>query len=567
MRLRLLHRFFSVLVLVGMPVATAVACGTFTNSPPDGGGPCAPGQQITCACVGGGQGAQVCKDDGSYGACECGEGGIVEGGQDAPADVLGADVAHDAVGDVVAEGPSDGGSCGPAADAGPGGALSWAKNFGTTGYTTANAVAIDPTNGGVVVAGYFGGTVNFGSGLLTSHGDATAGDDTFVALFDKNGGYAWAKDFGDGLLVGAYGVAIDASGNVAIGGVFQGSVTFGGSTHTQVGNIDVFVAELDSAGTYLWSKSFGSPGNFQQINTVAVDGAGDVLIAGTGESVDFGGGAETGYFIARFDSTGAYKWSNAFAATTSQTGPWLAVDASGNMILAGSFNATVDFGGGTLTSAGSADAFVAKFDPAGAYQWAKQYGDSSEQDISKVATDANGNIVVTGDFSGTINFGTGVLTATTMGGNDFLAKVNPTGSGVWADEFSGSASGFLNAGSVAVDGCGGATITSDFSGTVDYGGGVLSSEGSGSAAIASFDASGHYRWAYAGGPPSTASESSVAYGMAVASSATSVVVAGGFGTCAATGCTTSPPGSTLVLAGKTLTAVSVQDLFVASFAP
>lgn len=38
-----------------------------------------------------------------------------------------------------------------------------------------------------------------------------------------------------------------------------------------------------------------------------------------------------------------------------------AIDVSEDVIVTGSFEGTVDFGGGVLTSAGSADIFIAKF--------------------------------------------------------------------------------------------------------------------------------------------------------------------------------------------------------------
>jgi hypothetical protein len=86
--------------------------------------------------------------------------------------------------------------------------------------------------------------------------------------------------------------------------------------------------------------------------------------------------------------------------------------------------------------------------------------------------------------------------------------------------------------------------------------------------VASFDGSGRYRWAYADESPSTATETAMAFPQGVAASGSSVVLAGTFGTCALN-CNdgTSPSDTTLVLGGKTLTAVSAGDLFLASFAP
>jgi hypothetical protein len=436
-------------------------------------------------------------------------------------------------------------------DGGTPGALQWASNFGVTGGLSPTAVAIAPSTGAVVAVGGITGSVNFGGGLLTS----TAGYDTFIAQVDSSGGYKWAKMFGNGMLVGANSVAVDSSGNVAVAGVFQGSVSFGGPMLTAIGKEDVFVVEYDPNGTYLWGKNFGAAGEDQGLDTVAVDPSGNVLIAGEGASMNLGGGALTGFFIGKFTSAGTYSWSKAFATPHStESTPKLAVDRSGNVILAGSFVTTVNFGGGILTSAGSFDVFVAKFDSSGVYQWGKQYGDSGAA-ANAVATDACGNIFVTGAFGGSINFGTGTLTADPTVENIFLAKIDASGKGVWADPFAGSGVYTFGSGpgSVAVGSAGDPVLICPLTGSVNLGGGVLSSVGETSPIIAGFSPTGSYRWAYTGGATSTAVASGA---QGVATSAGGAVVVGTFGAA----------GKTLALAGKTLTAVSDNDLFVASFA-
>jgi hypothetical protein len=584
-------RFF-LLVVAGAPLILMEGCGSTQSGPSseteagadaiaDSGGGEADGTMSPD--VGAEAGPDAALDVGSIdspvdAAAELGPDATGDVAADGAGDVI-SDVAGDVSGDVVADvvldvdGAGDAGDGGSeageggctlstAAEAGTGGTLNWAQKFGATGGMSPSSVATVPSNGDVVIGGGFTGTVNLGGGLATSHGmDAAApGEDTFVVKFDSGGNYKWARTFGNGLEVAANSVAVDPSGNVALAGIFQGSVSFGGSTLTAVGNTDIFIVEFSSTGAFLWSKSFGAAGQYQGLDTVIVDAAGNVLIAGQSNSADFGGGAKTGFYIAKFDSTGVYAWSNAFPATTSYGGPWLAVDASGDVILAGTFNATVDLGGGTLTSAGGFDAFVAKFDPSGTYQWAHQYGQTGGggvgASISGVAVDSCANIFVTGNFGGALSFGTGTLMATTAGASYvFLAKLDPTGHGVWAKEFAGP-SDSLNTGSLAVDGAGRPTIVNPLGGSADFGGGTLTSVGNASVVVASFDAAGAYGWSYVGGSPSTAT-SAPAAPQGVAAGGSSVVVVGVFGASA----------TTLVLPGKTLTATSGNDMFIASFAP
>ena len=79
--------------------------------------------------------------------------------------------------------------------------------------------------------------------------------------------------------------------------------------------------------------------------------------------------------------------------------------------MAGSFQGNVDFGGLTLSSAnGSNDIFIAKY-PAncGGVQWARNLGSSTDDVGYGLAVAGNGDVVMTGYFSGSINFGTGTV--------------------------------------------------------------------------------------------------------------------------------------------------------------
>ena len=594
---------------------------------------CAAGRQLACACAGGGKGFQVCAADGSgFGACMCGgvdggrEGGrrdashprdaardaARDGRADAPKDAHreaardgghgidaghGADASdahsHDAGStDAGIDAPPNGGfdaadaSVCPlpvAADAGPGGATAWAENFGTTGYTWPTSVAIDPGSGDIVVAGFFDGTVTFGATALTSHGDAASGNDTFVARFDGSGHAKWAKDFGNGLLTSANSVAVDSSGNVAFGGGFEGTLSFGGAGAplTAVGNIDVFVVELDPDGGYLWGKSFGAAGQYQELDSVAVDGAGSVVIGGVAAGgVDFGSGPATGYYIAKFRHSGAYAWSTAFSAVCTESSPTLAVDGQGNVVLAGCFTGTTSFGGHPLTSRSGGDAFVAKYDPSGMYLWSNDFpamvetgGSGSDVSSGGLAIDGCGNIFILGSFgaetgSATIDFGTGTLAS----GVDslFLAQLDPQGNAVWADEFVSPTEQSLFPSALVADGSGGVTLASGLAGSVDYGGGELTSPSSTTPtlSVAHFDSSGIYQWGFAELATSTATASSTALPQGLAARGARVVVAGTFGGCTAN-CDdgTSPPGTTLILPGATLTATSAGDMFLAAFGP
>ncbi len=299
----------------------------------------------------------------------------------------------------------------------------WSKRFGDASGQYARAVAAD-TSGNSIVTGYFYGAVDFGGGALTSAGAY----DIFLAKLGPAGAHVWSKRFGDGDNQFAPAVAIDGLDNVFVAGYFRGAMDFGGGPLTSAGGEDIFLAKFDSGGGHQWSKRFGDISTDQEAWGVAIDGSGNAIIAGyfTG-AVDFGGGAlpnagpNADIFVAKFGSDGAHVWSKSFGDTYAQTAYGVAVDPSDNVLVAGGFNGPINFGGGTLTSAGYKDAFLAKLSPGGAHIWSKRFGDADFQDAHAVTTDVSGNAFIAGNFSGAINFGGGTFAS--AGSTDiFLAK-------------------------------------------------------------------------------------------------------------------------------------------------
>lgn len=91
--------------------------------------------------------------------------------------------------------------------------------------------------------------------------------------------------------------------------------------------------------------------------------------------------------------------------------------------MTGEFLGSIDLGSGMLASAGLYDIFLASFDPDGNPLWSRSFGDAKLQKGQSLAGGADGTVVVAGEFSGTIDLGTGPLTSQS-GNSTFLAKLS-----------------------------------------------------------------------------------------------------------------------------------------------
>jgi hypothetical protein len=430
------------------------------------------------------------------------------------------------------------------------GHLLWAERFGDAKDQKATGVAVDAA-GNVIVVGHFQGSIDFGSGPMPSAGD----EDIFVVKLSPAGQTLWAKTFGDAKYQTAGGVAVDSAGNVLFIGSFYGSVDFGGGALPGAGGQDVFLAKLDAAGGFLWAKSFGDA-DFQVGAGVAVDAADDVLLTGSfNGSIDFGGSLLTSsglgdVFAAKLHADGSHVWSKGFGDATDQAAAGIAVDAAGNVALTGAFYGAINFGGGPLTSAGGLDVFVASLDAAGGHRWSRRFGDLSDQTAAGVGADHDGNVVLAGSFAGTIDFGSTSLTS--LGGQDaFVLKLgpdgDPAGSQAWGRSFGDSTDQVATG--VTVDSGGNVIATGAFFGLVNFGGGPLPSAGGEDVFLLKLSASGEHVWSERFG--------------AAGNETSTAVSADASGNLLLTGYFSGAPdfgGGPLVSAGGT-------DIFIAKFSP
>jgi hypothetical protein len=178
----------------------------------------------------------------------------------------------------------------------------------------------------------------------------------------------------------------------------------------------------------------------------------------------------------------------------------LATDDNRNNYNCGSFSGTSTFGTTSLTSAGGFDAYLTKTDENGNYLWAVSIASGTGDDrTAAVVCDPTGtDIYVTGYFTGTSTFG-GTTTLTSAGSYDtYIAKYNSSGGFIWVKQITGTGTEQSEdlAWSRCIGICRGSYvfITGEFSGSTNFGGTTLTSVGSSDIFTASYNSSGTLLW-------------------------------------------------------------------------
>ena len=314
------------------------------------------------------------------------------------------------------------------------GEVAWVTTVGSKNEDTGDALAVG-TDGTVAFGGLFSDTIDLGGLVATSLGS----DDVFIAGVSPAGEVQWLWTAGGLASDGATAIAATPDGGFVATLVFAGKARFGETEYTTKGYDDVALVKLSRAGALEWVTQIGGDGT-DQIRRVAVDGNGNVFVLGTFQkTIDLGGGALTAagandLLLARFDASGRHVWSKRVGNPFNEMAGGIAVDRAGNLMITGSYDKDVDFLGTPLLASGESDVYVARLTGDGALLWVKSFGTQREDVGYGIGVDDAGNAVVTGWFESPIDFGGGPLTG--KGQKDgFIAKLAADGRHLWSTRF------------------------------------------------------------------------------------------------------------------------------------
>lgn len=347
----------------------------------------------------------------------------------------------------------------------------WAKGAIGESADEGTSIAYD-IEGNILITGFFTSpSIEFGSKTLENAGaSGTVNDgDLFVTKYDISGKFLWARSAGGSNNDRGYGIATDKSGNIYVTGYFMSpTITFGSVTLTnnQAANSDLFIVKYDPNGTVLWARSGISNGT-DVAYAIAVDELGNILVTGSYSppSITFGKttlsstsqGKET--FVVKYSPDGVALWAKSSKGALSDiTGRSITSDLNGNVYVTGTYKSSTftAFDTVRLKNRGEEDIFVVKYSPEGQVLWARADGGSGRDLAKGIDVDINGNVYITGFFTGvSTRFGSVTLKGEIS--DIFIVKYNNNGEVLWARSATGA--GQEEAKGIAVDANGNAFIT------------------------------------------------------------------------------------------------------------
>lgn len=298
------------------------------------------------------------------------------------------------------------------------GQLLWQAYIYGVSTTQSQGLAVGPTSGNVYVAAYTGAGASGGSNT-----------DGLILKYDTTGALQWQRNLGGTGLEYFLDVGIDSSENVYVTGRTdsQGGGGGGGAQLT---------AKYNSSGVLQWQRTLdGALATPEQGSKIAVDSSGNVHSVGyTG---NLAAGAQVGYLITKYNTSGTIQWQRGFTAGAFNYGQGAAVDSSGNVYFAGYGATDVVY-----------TAYLGKYNSAGTLQWQRALSTPANFCLGTgLAVDSSANVYMTG-------YGT-------LSGNEqsWIAKYDTNGTFLWVRGISGGSNNY--APNIYVDNYGYILVTLD----------------------------------------------------------------------------------------------------------
>ncbi|WP_419190866.1 SBBP repeat-containing protein [Saltatorellus ferox] len=289
----------------------------------------------------------------------------------------------------------------------------WTQTIASGGRDEIGGAASDGT-GGLLACGTTDGSLG---------GPSAGGSDGWVGRFDAAGGQVWLTQIGSTVFDSCLAVAEDGAGGVFVCGTTQGDLSgTSGSLN------DAWLARLDATGNVTWIRQYDS-GATETATGLAVDGVGGLYLCGTTTGDLFGSAlGQSDAWVARLDLAGNPIWGEQWGSMDIESAPLVALDGAGGIFVAGNTNG--DLG---ISSAGSGDVWITRFNQFGNLTWLRQFGSPENDACADLASDLTGGIYLTGST-------TGVLGASSLGGLDaWVARYDLDGDRTWLRQFGSTA--------------------------------------------------------------------------------------------------------------------------------
>jgi len=342
----------------------------------------------------------------------------------------------------------------------------WVKQFGGQAEDVIKSISIDVL-GNVYATGYFQDTASFDPPSLSNMLTASGGKDVFTLKVSPSGNFIWVKGYhGNSDEIGN-GIAVSTTGGVVTCGEFEDTVDFDPGVavinKSSLGDKDIFLVKLDTAGNFVWSYTSGATGTDYAAD-VKMNATGDIYVTGMyKDSVDFDPSASIfklwtgGAYVAKYNTNGVYVWVKGFIKNAAVSpviidvpfhGIALQVMSNGSIFCTGTYQWAIKSIPGNavynpIYSPEMNGGYLNKFTSNGTTNNAGfcNLHCPSSRTVTSIQTDTSGNIYTVGTLNSKIDFDPSAAVQNMMVSgseyvHNFISKHDANGNFLWAKDIS-----------------------------------------------------------------------------------------------------------------------------------
>ena len=363
--------------------------------------------------------------------------------------------------------------------------FAWADTVGGKGMSRGKAMAIDKNNN-LFVCGEMNGSFHPCNVTINGKND-------FLMKYNEQGALVWATAL-PGLVCTC--VEIDRYGNECVAGYFSDTVQIGKLKLESAGLNDFFILKFDSLGNLFWGIRGGGAGNDYAFS-LSCDVGDHINITGSFEDyfnfdpyTSFLSLGKGDMFVAQYDSAGRFVWAASGGGNAADAGTAIGTDLYGDVFVTGYFNKTATFHNNHIQSTGGNNMYIVKFSPLGYQLSVHTVNCGGDVVPNAMGLDGSGNVYLCGNFNGTAVFGSKSITGNSNDG--FVAAYDNSLNLNWLNQIGGS--GNEDALGIVADWTSNIFVTGVFTGSADINGSILISKGSTDIFIVKYDAAGRVLW-------------------------------------------------------------------------
>ncbi len=237
------------------------------------------------------------------------------------------------------------------------GDLTWMRYVGGSSTEQGLGFAVD-----VDGVSYITGFTESGDLPLANNAFHGGGQDVFLAKVSAAGELEWATYLGGSSDEQAYDAAVDSQHRVWVTG-YTYSGDFGGATNAWWGGRHAYVARVSASGSLEYARYLGGSGTEDGYG-IAIDPVDNIFVRGYTTSTDFAGAQNSFHgsydaYVTKMTAAGELEWTYFVGGSGGDGGYELAVDGLGNVLVAG-WTDSADLEGRINALSGGTDAFITK---------------------------------------------------------------------------------------------------------------------------------------------------------------------------------------------------------------